>query len=817
MGGKGQIVSVIGVAGVGKSRLVSELKGKEGWKDGRMEEWIGDAAQPSNHPTFHPLWIEGRCLSTGESIGYGAFIDILKSYFQFDGSRSRQDFGDSRIFANSATTSGPSATTSDPSATDENAMAEKIVAAVKALLPQQADDILPLFGNLLSVKFGNELDERLKFASPEQIKHQTFMALRDFFRALAQRQPLILVLEDLHWADSMSLDLIVLLMEMLSQAPLMLICVYRPEQDHKSWRIGGIALSKCLDRYTEIYLRELPPQDSRRMVEELLPIENLSENVKNLILTKSEGNPFFVEEVVRSLIDNEIVYREGEIWKAKAEIESFVIPDTIQNVILSRLDWLSEDAKYVLQCASVIGRLFRHRLLAYTSQRERELDQVLWRLEDRYLIYEERAVPELEYSFKHVLIQETAYQSLLERHRQEFHQKVGEGIEVLYQDRIEEFYEELAYHYDRGDDVEKAVEYLIKAGEKARRTYLNDEAIGYFQRVLERLNGSLLGETRKDLRLAALKGLGQIYHGVGKESEAEERFRQTIALGQKMGLAPRKLARLYSWLGDILWWQSRYDEVIRLGEEGLALLGDDTESVEAALMNNVAAEGYFMKGDGKKWREFTYRNARFLQRLSYSEELLPAYEHAGVVYLFSDKNVEETMKWFQTLERKAEQHHDLRALGMVHLNTGRYILAPSGDLHGAISQYQRGLELFTKIGGKHRGWCLGYMGETFLSLGDLQKAEEFAYKELEIQERVGEKWGRARSYQTIGIILLCQGSLEKAVDAFQKAEQLFQEIGWAGVPIPLGRAYLAQGKRRESLSQCLPRGFFSVWNGTIAV
>jgi len=143
-------------------------------------------------------------------------------------------------------------------------------------------------------------------------------------------QPLVLVFEDLHWADSLSLDLILLLMEMLTLAPMMLICVYRPEQDHKSWRIGSIASSKCLDRYTEIHLRELRPQESRRMVEELLRIDNLPERVKALILTKSEGNPFFVEEVIRSLIDSGIVYREGEVWAAKAEIESLAVPDTMR-------------------------------------------------------------------------------------------------------------------------------------------------------------------------------------------------------------------------------------------------------------------------------------------------------------------------------------------------------------------------------------------------------------------------------------------------------------------------------------------------------
>ncbi|MBM3240654.1 zinc-ribbon domain-containing protein [Candidatus Poribacteria bacterium] len=726
MKGRGQIVLIIGVAGVGKSRLVAELKAltlTPGPSPIKGEEKL-----PSPSPLVgegrgegaKPLWLEGRCLSIGESVGYWVFIDMLKSYFQFE------------------------------AMDDEKAMGEKITSAVKALVPQQADEILPLFGNLLSIKFGNELDDRLKFASPEQIKHQTFMALRDFLFTLAQRQPLVLVFEDLHWGDNLSLDLISLLMEMLSLAPLMLICVYRPEQDHKSWRISTIASSKCLERYTEIHLRELRPQESRRMVEELLWIENLPEQVKELILQKSEGNPFFVEEVIRSLIDSEIVVKEGEIWKAKTEISSLMVPDTIQSVIMSRIDRLEEEVKYVLQCASVIGRLFRHRLLGYTSQRERDLDKYLWRLEDKELIYEERAMPELEYSFKHVLTQETAYQSLLQRRRQEFHRRVGEGIETLYKERIEEFYGELAYHYDKSGNVEKTVEYLLLAGEKARRAYLNDEAIGYFQRVLERLNVSKseIRNTQSEMewRLAALKGLGQIYQGIGKASEAEERFRQAIALGKEMGLAPRELVRLYYWLGAALSWQSRFDEMLRVGEEGLALLEEDTESVEAALMNSRIALAYGHKGEWEKRREFTLRNAQFLQHLPYSEELSHAYAHIAMQYVF-DKNVEEALKWLKALERKAEQHHDLRALAEMHGYAGGFIASNIGDLLGALSRLQQGLELSTKVGdAKHMGYLNGYICSVFLSLGDLQKVSEYVYKALKITESVGNKRDTASLY-----------------------------------------------------------------------
>jgi predicted ATPase len=156
--------------------------------------------------------------------------------------------------------------------------------------------------------------------------------------------------------------------------------------------------------------------------------------------------------------------------------------------ILSRVDRLQSEAKYVLQCASVIGRLFKHRLLDHLTHQERELNRYINEFEDRELIYEERMVLELEYAFKHALTQEVTYQGILERRRQEFHYQVGEGIEALYQERLEEYYIELAYHYSRSADNKKAVDYLIKAGDRCKQLYANQDAIKYFNDALSLLD-----------------------------------------------------------------------------------------------------------------------------------------------------------------------------------------------------------------------------------------------------------------------------------------------------------------------------------------
>ena len=498
--GKGQMVSVIGEAGLGKSRLVAELKREV------IKEHEGDTKR---------LWLEGRCLELRMAASYWPFIDIFQEHFGWKP-------GD-----------------------EDSVRAESIESTLQEMVDrgdltaERRGEMGPLLGNLLSVKFGTEWDEALQSVDPEQLKNRTFMSIRDFFLALAKRTPLVLVLEDLHWADSLSLDLISLLMETLTLAPLLLVCIYRPEREHKCWRLATIAQRNCPERYTEISLHELSRLESRRLVEALLTISDMPESVRELILEKTQGNPFFVEEVIRSLIDTGMVYQEGGKWRAHEDIESVKLPESIQSVVLSRIDRLEDNLKYVLQSASVIGRLFRKRLLEYTRKREAELESGLLRLEELAFIYQERTVPEEEYSFKHVLTQETVYQSILKRHRRQFHQQVAHAVEALYQNSLDEYYEQLAYHWERAEDVEKAVEYLGKAGAKALANYANEDAVTHFQRARD-----LTSDRRDTTRAEIIFGLVRAQAGAFESPDESllEPLHETFDIFVEVGDTERAVA-----------------------------------------------------------------------------------------------------------------------------------------------------------------------------------------------------------------------------------------------------------------------------------
>lgn len=582
LSGKGQVVSVIGEAGIGKSRLVSEMT-----KDLRLkvEDSEDDDYQSS-------IIMEGRCLSIGQPISYWPFLDILRNYFDL-----KQD-------------------------DSEHEIANKITGSIKTLFPVRYEEFLPYFGYLFSVKFRNDLDNRLDILTPEQVHHLTMMRLRDTFVTISQQKPLMLILEDLHWADNLSMDLLSLLMDALTSTQLMLVCVYRPEKEHRCYQLPNIASRKCPDLLTEIILKQLTTQGSRRMVESLLDIDNLPEQLKQIILEKSEGNPFFIEEMIRSMIERDLVYQDGDHWKARQEIENLNVPDTIQGLLLERIDRLKTEVKYILQCASVIGRLFQYRLLDHITKYAGKVDSYIGQLEQRDLVYEERSIPELEYAFKHVLTQEATYQGMLENQRKAFHYQVAQSIESLYKDRIEDYYEQLAYHYRQSNDHNKALDYILKSADKAKKQYANEEAIGFYHQALKVLEES--GEEADPIRTEAYYESGRIYQMISKGEKAKEAYLKALEYCKNR----RKRSRIYMGLDGV-------DDSAGYINKAIESLGDDTSSPEMALIYcSMASQLWHNKSDQKGALEALNNGLNIVIGTENYEEIIALCEAAMWFYNF---------------------------------------------------------------------------------------------------------------------------------------------------------------------------------------
>jgi class 3 adenylate cyclase/tetratricopeptide (TPR) repeat protein len=305
-------------------------------------------------------------------------------------------------------------------------------------------------------------------------------------------KPSIIVCDDLHWADPASTELLARIFTHTERTALLLVCIMRPDRNSPGWKIREIAERDYPHRYTEISLNPLTSADTNLLVDKLLNIADLPPGLRQNILEKTDGNPLFVEEVVRTLIDSGAIVseKEGETtrWRAIGNLEDIEIPGNLQALLTARIDRLEEDARLTLQLASVIGRSFFYRVLESINQAvaaiHSGLDQQLLTLQRMEMIREAARIPELEYMFHHSLTQEAAYNTILLRQRGKFHRQVGDAIEMQFADRLEEFYPVLAYHFEEAGDP-RALKYTILSGDAAFQIFAIPEAMKYYRQALE--------------------------------------------------------------------------------------------------------------------------------------------------------------------------------------------------------------------------------------------------------------------------------------------------------------------------------------------
>jgi len=433
--GQGGILSIIGEAGLGKSRLMAEL---------RNRTIAGNTSLQ---------WLEGHTLSYGQKISYWPFREIVRQY---------------------------AGITDDDSVTEAW---EKLKADVSQLFASEAEEILPFIARLATLDIKDEYVSRIRTLDGEAMGRHVFLSTRQFFERLAQVRPLVLVFEDLHWADESSTLLLEHLLPLVHRVPILLCGVSRPEASTPAFRLKEIASKDYERRYTEIRLDPLSQTECIQLMHNLLEIENLHTRVREVIVHRAEGNPFFLEEIMRSLIDGGAVVRDTRTshWRTTSLIERVTIPDSIQGVIMARVDRLDEELKQVLRSASVIGRAFLYRILKGINETVQKLDVNLDQLEGMELIRQKQKIPELEYIFKHALVQEATYESILLQKRRELHVRVAQVIENFFPERLEEFCSMLAHHYVKGEVWDKAQDYLFKAGDQAGRIAADSEALAYYK------------------------------------------------------------------------------------------------------------------------------------------------------------------------------------------------------------------------------------------------------------------------------------------------------------------------------------------------
>jgi predicted ATPase len=423
--GQGQIVALVGEPGVGKSRLFWELT--HSW---RTNDW---------------LILESGSVSYGKATAYLPVIDLLKGYFAIE---ERDDVRKIR---------------------------EKVTGKLLAL-DKSLEPVLPAFLTLFDVDAEDPSWESL---DPSQRRQRTFDAVKRLLIRESQVQPLVVVFEDLHWIDSESQTILDSLVESLPGVRILLLVNYRPEYQH-GW--GNKTY------YSQLRIDPLPPESAGELLQALLGNDDSLISLKRLLIERTEGNPFFLEESVRTLVETKVLSGERGNYRVTQRLEGAQVPATVQAVLVARIDRLPSEEKRLLQSAAVVGKDVPFLLLqAVMDQPEEELRRGLAQLQSAEFLYEANLFPELEYTFKHALTYEVAYGSVLQERRRFLHIRIVEAIERLYPERLSEHFELLAHHAARGEMWEKAVEYLHQAGKKAAGRSANPEAITCFEQALEAL------------------------------------------------------------------------------------------------------------------------------------------------------------------------------------------------------------------------------------------------------------------------------------------------------------------------------------------
>jgi tetratricopeptide (TPR) repeat protein len=532
--GHGQIVALVGEAGVGKSRLVYEVI--------------------HSHRTQGWLVLESASVSYGKATPYFPVLALLKRYVQV------QDRDDARTIR--ARVTGQVLTL--------DAALQETIPAMLALL-----DALPE-------------DSPFRTLDPPQRRRRTLDGLKRVLLRESQVQPLLLVCEDLHWIDTETQALLDGLVESVPTARLLLLVNYRPEYHH-GWG------SKTY--YTQLRLDPLPLASADEFLQALLGDDPSLAPLKPLLIARTEGNPFFLEESVRTLVETGVLVGEPGASRLARPLEGLQVSATVQAVLAARIDRLPPEEKWLLQTAAVIGTEVPLPLLqAIAELPEADLHRGLAHLQAAEFLYETRLFPEREFTFKHALTHEVAYNGLLQERRRVLHARIVEALEVLYPDRLTEQVERLAHHALRGEVWAKALAYGRQAGEKALARSAHREAVEYFAQALSAL--AHLPERRDtieqaiDLRLALRSALVPS----GDFGRVLAYLREAEALAAALDDS-RQLTQVSAFLSYHFYIMGAYDQAITTAQRALALATASGDAVLHALANFYLGQAYRGQGD----------------------------------------------------------------------------------------------------------------------------------------------------------------------------------------------------------------------------
>lgn len=744
------LVTVLGAPGVGKSRLQQEFL-------------ILLSALPDS-PTIR----KGRCLPFGDGLSFAPVAEILKQ--------------DAQIMEG------------EPA----EAAREKLRTAIAQVVSTDPGRGAEALGFLIGLVFpGSEI---LTF-DPKSAREEAFAAWRRYLNGRAGARPLVLVVEDLHWADEALLDLLEYTMSRLHETPALLLCLARPEllERRQQWGAG-------LKNAATINLEPLSETESRALIAALLDVDDLPESVRADVVARAEGNPFFVEEIVRMLMEQGAIVEDGGRWRAIADITAIPLPDTVQGVIAARLDRLPDDEKRLLQQASVVGRIFWLGTLRALTTSTDGIERILDHLEGRDLVRERPTstlAGDREYIFKHALTRDVAYATVPRAVRSPTHGRVAEWIEQVAPGRTDEVLDLLAHHWGQAGNAARAVPYLLRAGDRARQVFANRRAVEAYSQALS-LGGDMIPVAeRADIR----RRRGETLQVLSQYDAAQSDFEAALATAQSAGdramearllyeitrLTHRRRARPFPEIiagyeealrlarqaGDRRteglalteiatghWDQSRLDEAGRVGLQALEILRETGDHAATAGVMNLLSMTHYMAQDisgGLAWAQRALAEARSAGDRAREATAL---SYLGLITGVDGRH-EEGLRLLDQSAAVAEEIGDQRRLMWVDIfRSFEYWALARFDL--MVRTVDAGAELGDRIGYVNPGnLSLGALAH--FMIGDLPQAAR--YVERAIAALTANDPETPTVLGIAALLKVSSGSREDAARALEQAER----------------------------------------------
>ncbi|MBN1147161.1 MAG: AAA family ATPase [Anaerolineales bacterium] len=707
LSGRGQVVSIIGNSGLGKSRLTREMK-----------RWL--FAQEGECKV---RWLDGYALSFSEQMSYWLAGQIIRGALGLR-SEARQEDVLYMLWEHS----------------------EELLGKLNAR------EAVPFLANLLGLELKSEWAAWVKDLDPRVRQKQTFWAAREFFIAEAHRQPLLIVLDDLHWADEASLTLLEELLSITDQAPVMFCFIYRPVRQKGAWRLRDKANSDFHHRYTEIELSPLTKKQSRELLTRLLPGADFSDELIDRIFEKSTGNPFYLEEVVRSLISDGAVLpveeeadhldalihkvtrqptkEKRQTWRVdEKKIKEISVPDTLQSAIISRIDRLTEDARQALQMAAVIGRQFRLEILRNLTQQQARIDTWLAQLERGGLIQPLEITANPTYAFPDALVQEVAYDSLLVQSRRRLHRQIGETLEVLFADDLEQTCELLAYHFNRSDDQERALKYLETAAKKAKSEYANETAIQYYEEILgiRREQSDLAGQS------SARYAMGVIAYEIGDYERARSWLQESAALLAELGDTQNQAWSLM-YLGMVDLKQANYARAAEYHTSAMNLAQQRGDTFQEGIhLTNLARVSMRLGQYDLALQQFG-KSLEMKRQMKDLTGMGFASFYQGLIFIYQDHLDQAEAALGAAIEAWKQTPKNERVVSYYHHGMGLLSLV-QGQFPQAQEHLQKACELSNKLVLKAENIeNLSALSQAKLGLGETETAVELSSQALRLLE-----------------------------------------------------------------------------------